>query len=43
MVLEGKWDTIDSHYLDLAYIEYPLNSKWKSGPCCNTEIYQQAT
>ena len=36
-------NTVDSRYLELAYLEYPLISKWKSGPCYSTEIYQQAT
>ena len=31
--------TVDSRYLELAYLEKPLISKWKSGPCFNTEIY----
>ena len=35
--------TVDSRYLELAYLEKPLISMWKSGPCFNTEIYQQAT
>ena len=35
--------TVDSRYLELAYLEQPLISKWKSGPCYNIEIYQQAT
>ena len=35
--------TVDSRYLDLAYLEKLLISKWKSGPCFNTGIYQQAT
>ena len=30
--------TVDSRYLDLAYLEYPLISKWKSGPCLNMKI-----
>ena len=36
-------NTVDTRYLELAYLEYPLISKWKFGPCYNTEIYQQAT
>ena len=35
--------TVDCRYLELAYLELPLVSKWKSGPCFTTEIYQQAT
>ena len=27
--------TVDSRYLDLSYLESPLISKWKSGPCFN--------
>ena len=30
--------TVDSRYLDLAYLEYPHSSKWKSGRCLNMEI-----
>ena len=30
--------TVDSRYLDLAYLEQPLISKWKPGPCFNMEI-----
>ena len=29
------WCTVDSRYLDLAYLEQPLISKWNSGPCLN--------
>ena len=36
-------NTIDSRYLELAYLEKPLISKWKSGPCFNTDSYQKAT
>ena len=31
-------DTVDSRYLDLAYLEKPLISKWNFGPCFNMEI-----
>ena len=30
--------TVDSRYLDFGYLEQPLISKKKSGPCYNTEI-----
>ena len=30
--------TVNSRYLDLAYLEKPLISKWNSGPCLNMEI-----
>ena len=30
--------TVNSHYLNFDYLEYPLISKRKSGPCFNTEI-----
>ena len=30
--------TVDSRYLKFAYLEKPLISKWKSGPCFNMEI-----
>ena len=32
------YTTVDSHYLDLAYLESQLISKWKSGPCLNMKI-----
>ena len=31
-------NTVNSRYLDLANLEYPLISKWNSGPCFNMEI-----
>ena len=30
--------TVDSRYLDFGYLEQPLISKKKSGPCLNIEI-----
>ena len=30
--------TVDSRYLDLAYLEEPLILKWNSGPWFNMEI-----
>ena len=30
--------TVDSRYLELAYLEWPLITKWKSGPCLNMKI-----
>ena len=33
-------NTVNSRYLDFPYLELPLNSKWKTGPCFNTEIWQ---
>ena len=39
-----KWNftyygtTVDSRYLDFGYLEQPLISKKKSGPCLNIEI-----
>ena len=30
--------TVDLRYLDLAYLELPLISKWNSGPCFNMAI-----
>ena len=30
--------TVDSRCLELAYLEKPLISKWKSGPCLNMKI-----
>ena len=31
-------NTVDSRYLNLAYLEYLLISKWKSGPCLSMKI-----
>ena len=28
-------NTVEPRYLELAYFELPLISKWKSGPCFN--------
>ena len=36
-------NTVDSRYLDYAYLEYPLISKWKSGPSFNMEFQQKVT
>ena len=36
-------NTVDSRYLDPAYLEQPLIPKWKSGPCSNIEIEQQVS
>ena len=36
-------NTVDSRYLELAYFELPLISKWKSGPCFNKKLWQQVT
>ena len=33
-----KYNTVDPRYLDFAYLEYLLMSKWKSSPCLNVEI-----
>ena len=33
--------TVDSRYLDFGYLEQPLISKKNSGPCYNTEIWNQ--
>ena len=29
-----------TRYLELAYFELPLISKWKSGPCYNMKLWQ---
>ena len=34
---------IQSTYLDFIYVQWPLISKWKSGPCFKMEIEQQVT
>ena len=36
-------NTIEPRYLELAYFELPLISKWKSGPCFNMKLWQQVT
>ena len=38
-----KGYTLDSRYLDFGYLEQPLISKKKSGPCLNIEIWYQVT
>ena len=35
--------TVEPRYLELAYFELPLISKWKSGPYFNMKIWQQVT
>ena len=32
--------TVEPRYLELAYFELPLISKWKSGPCFNMKLWQ---
>ena len=32
--------TVEPRYLELAYFELPLISKWKSGPCFDTKLWQ---
>ena len=34
---------VKPRYLELAYFELPLVSKWKSGPCFNMKLWQQVT
>ena len=34
---------VEPRYLELAYFELPLISKWKSGPCFNMKLWQQVT
>ena len=36
-------NTVEPRYLELAYFELPLISKWKSGPCFNMKLSQQVT
>ena len=31
--------TVEPRYLELAYFELPLISKWKSGPCFNMKLW----
>ena len=35
--------TVEPRYLELAYFELPLISKWKSGPWFNMKLWQQIT
>ena len=35
--------TVELRYLELAYFELPLISKWKSGPCFNIILWQPVT
>ena len=35
--------TVEPRYLELAYLELPRISKWKSGPCFNMKLWQQVT
>ena len=42
-VKQHHWNTVDSRYLDFGYLEQPLISKKKSGPCLNIEIWYQVT
>ena len=41
--LDLLWYTVEPRYLELAYFELPLISKWKSGPCFNMKLWQQVT
>ena len=34
-------NTVEPRYLEVAYFELPLISKWKSGPCFNMKLWQQ--
>ena len=36
-------DTVEPRYLELAYFELLLISKWKSGPYFNMKLWQQVT
>ena len=35
--------TVEPRYVELAYFELPLISKWKSDPCFNMQLWQQVT
>ena len=39
----GYSSTVEPRYLELAYFELPLISKWKSGHCFNMKLWQQVT
>ena len=34
----SKYNTVEPRYLELAYLELPLISKRKSGPCFNMKL-----
>ena len=36
-------DTVETRYLELAYFELPLISKWKSGPYFYMKLWQHVT
>ena len=38
-----SFTTVEPRYLELAYLELPLISKWKCGPCFNMKLWQQVT
>ena len=46
-ILDKLWipdvNAVEPRYLELAYFELPLISKWKSGPCFNMKLWQQVT
>ena len=35
--------TVEPRYLEFAYFELPLISKWKSSPCFNMKLWKQVT
>ena len=43
LITELFLGTVNSRYLDFGYLESPLISKRKFGPCFNTEIKSQVT
>ena len=43
MESKGPDTTVEPPYLELAYFELSLTSKWKSGPCFNMKLWQQVT
>ena len=42
-VPQNSQNTVEPRYLELAYFELLLISKWKSGPCFNMKLRQQVT
>ena len=38
---KSRYSAVEPRYLELAYFELPLISKWKSGFCFNMKLWQQ--
>ena len=40
-MIQRKINTVKPRYVELAYLELALISKWKSAPCFNMKLWQQ--